>query len=287
MTSDDTDIDADTDADANTGTGTDTDVDTDANTDTDTDADTDANTGTDDAPIPTADPAAVDSIRVSDLRKRYGRVMALDGVDVTVDPGTFHCFVGPNGSGKTTLLRTLLGLVEPSAGEVSVPDVRLGTAFQRPSHYDQLTVADNLAVFGALADADEDWAATVLDRLGLDVVRDRIAGELSGGYSRKLDLALALQKEPAYLLLDEPLGDLDDVTKLHLVEFLGEYRDAGHGVVVSTHNLAQFAEQVDHLTIVYDGQVLLDTSRAEIDVDDDELQAFYVERVLEAASGDG
>jgi ABC-2 type transport system ATP-binding protein len=237
--------------------------------------------------VPRADPATIDPIRVSGLRKRYGNVMALDGVDVTVDPGTFHCLVGPNGSGKTTLLRTLLGLVEPSAGEVSVPDVRLGTAFQRPSHYDQLTVADNLDVFGALADADEDWAETVLDRLGLDVVADRIAGELSGGYSRKLDLALALQKAPAYLLLDEPLGDLDDVTKLRLLEFLGEYRDAGHGVVVSTHNLAQFAEAADHLTIVHDGEVLLDRPREEIDVADDDLQEFYVERVLAAASDGG
>jgi ABC-2 type transport system ATP-binding protein len=238
-----------------------------------------------DTPMPTADPAAIDPIRVTGLRKRYGKVMALAGVDVTVDPGTVHCLVGPNGSGKTTLLRTLLGLVEPSAGEVAVPDVRLGTAFQRPSHYDQLTVADNLDVFGALADADEDWAEAVLDRLGLDVVRNRIAGELSGGYSRKLDLALALQKEPAYLLLDEPLGDLDDVTKLRLLEFLGDYRDAGHGVVVSTHNLGQFASSVDHLTIVYDGEVLLDAPREAIDIPDDDLQEFYVEQVLEAASG--
>ncbi|PSP99553.1 ABC transporter ATP-binding protein [Halobacteriales archaeon QS_4_70_19] len=235
--------------------------------------------------VPRVDPASVDPIRVTGLRKRYGTVMALDGVDVTVEPGTFHCLVGPNGSGKTTLLRTLLGLVEPSAGEVVVPDVRLGTAFQRPSHYDQLTVADNLEVFGALAAVDGDWAATVLDRLGLDVVRDRIAGELSGGYSRKLDLALALQKAPVYLLLDEPLGDLDDVTKLRLLDLLGDYRDAGHGVVVSTHNLGQFADRVDHLTVVYDGQVLLDARREDLDVPDDGLQEFYVERVLEAATG--
>jgi ABC-2 type transport system ATP-binding protein len=234
--------------------------------------------------IPRLDPGAVAPIRVEGLRKRYGNVLALAGVDLTVEPGAFHCLVGPNGSGKTTLLRTLLGLVEPSAGEVSVPDARLGTAFQRPSHYDQLTVADNLDVFGALADADAAWAETVLARLGLDVVRDRIAGELSGGYSRKLDLALALQKAPAYLLLDEPLGDLDDVTKLWLLEFLGAYRDAGHGVVISTHNLGQFASYVDHLTIVHDGAVLLDTPRESLDVPDGELQELYVERILSAAS---
>jgi ABC-2 type transport system ATP-binding protein len=229
--------------------------------------------------IPRGDPGT-DPIRVEGLRKRYGEVLALDDVDVTVDPGSFHCLVGPNGSGKTTLLRTLLGLVEPTLGEVSVPDVRLGTAFQRPSHYDDLTVAENLEVFGTLADADPRWSATVRDRLGLDVVADRIAGDLSGGYSRKLDLALALQKEPAYLLLDEPLGDLDDVTKIRLLEFLGEYRDAGHGIVVSTHNLGSFAAHVDHLTIVYEGTVLFDAPREEIDLADEELQEFYVEQVL-------
>ena len=234
-------------------------------------------TGTDD--IPRGD-STVDPIRVEGLRKRYGDVLALDDVDVTVDPGSFHCLVGPNGSGKTTLLRTLLGLVEPTLGEVSVPDVRLGTAFQRPSHYDDLTVAENLEVFGTLAGAAPDWSATVVDRLGLDVVADRIAGELSGGYARKLDLALALQKEPAYLLLDEPLGDLDDVTKIRLLEFLGAYRDAGHGIVVSTHNLGSFAAHVDHLTIVYEGTVLFDAPREAIDLADEELQEFYVEQVL-------
>lgn len=220
-------------------------------------------------------------IELRGARKRYGNLLAVEDVDLTVEPGTFHCLVGPNGSGKTTLLRMLLGLTEPSAGEVSVPDVPLGTAFQRPSHYEDLTVAENLAVFGALTGAEEAWTETVLDRLGLDVVSDRIAGELSGGYSRKLDLALALCKEPGYLLLDEPLGDLDDVTKARLVEFLAEYRDSGHGVVVSTHNLEQFASHADRLTLVHEGRVLYDEPREAFP--DRDLQEFYVERILTAA----
>jgi ABC-2 type transport system ATP-binding protein len=223
-------------------------------------------------------------IELRGVRKRYGTLVAVDGVDLTVEPGTLHCLVGPNGSGKTTVLRMLLGLTAPSAGEVTVPDVPLGTAFQRPSHYEDLTVAENLAVFGALTGSDPEWTETVLDRLGLDVVSDRIAGDLSGGYSRKLDLALALCKEPAYLLLDEPLGDLDDVTKRRLVAFLAEYRDAGHGVVVSTHNLEQFADHVDRLTLVHEGRVLYDEPRAAFP--DRDLQAFYVERVLSAVGSE-
>jgi ABC-2 type transport system ATP-binding protein len=223
-------------------------------------------------------------IELRGVRKRYGNLLAVDSVDLTVTPGTFHCLVGPNGSGKTTLLRMILGLTKPSAGTVRVPAVPLGTAFQRPSHYEDLTVAENLEVFGALTGAAEAWTETVLDRLGLDVVEDRIAGELSGGYARKLDLALALCKEPGFLLLDEPLGDLDDVTKQRLVAFLADYRDAGNGVVVSTHNLEQFADHVDRLTIVHEGRVLYDESRETFP--DRDLHEFYVERVLSAVGSE-
>lgn len=216
-------------------------------------------------------------IAVRDLEKRYGGVEALSGVDVTLASGRFHCLVGPNGSGKTTLLRTVLGLTRPSAGAVDVPDVALGCAFQRPSFYPDLTVAENLSTFGSFVGADEGWIGEVVDRLGLDVVRDRMAGELSGGYARKLDLALALAKRPEFLLLDEPLGDLDDVTQRRLVSFLAEYRDLGAGVVVSTHNLEAFEAHADHLTVLAGGEVLFDGPAEAVDGD---LHPFYVEQVL-------
>lgn len=217
-------------------------------------------------------------IRVRGLEKRYGSVPALEGVDVTFREGRFHCVVGPNGSGKTTLLRTVLGLTRPTAGEVSVPDVLLGCAFQRPSFYPDLTVGENLSTFGSFVGADDEWVAEVTDRLGIEAVEGRMAGDLSGGYARKLDLALALAKEPAFLLLDEPLGDLDAVTKRRLVAFLADYRDAGAGVVVSTHTLDAFESHVDRLTVVADGEVVFDGSAEDVSGD---LQPFYVEQVSE------
>lgn len=217
-------------------------------------------------------------IRVRGLEKRYGSLIALEGVDVTFREGRLHCVVGPNGSGKTTLLRTVLGLTRPTAGEVSVPDVPLGCSFQRPSFYPDLTVGENLSTFGSFVGADDEWVAGVTDRLGIEAVEGRMAGDLSGGYARKLDLALALAKEPAFLLLDEPLGDLDAVTKRRLVAFLADYRDAGAGVVVSTHTLDAFESHVDHLTVVADGKVVFDGSAEDVSGD---LQPFYVEQVSE------
>lgn len=222
------------------------------------------------------------AIELSGVKKQYGDVTALADVDLAFDPGTFHCLVGPNGSGKTTLLRIILGLTRPTSGEVSVPDAPLGVAFQRPSQYEAITVAENLDVFGAMTGADPAWTETVVDRLGLDAVRHRVTSELSGGYARKLEVALALTKEPAFALLDEPLADLDDVTRKRLVDTLADYCAAGGAVVVSTHDLDVFANELDRLTILADGEVLQDSRRADLPVPNEGLQRFYVERVLAA-----
>lgn len=221
-----------------------------------------------------------DPITLSGVEKRYGDVVAVDGVDLAFEPARFHVLVGPNGSGKTTLLRLVLGLTAPTAGTVEVPGgARVGAAFQRPSHYPALTVAENLDVFGSLGGADDGWVETVVERLGLAPVSDRPARALSGGYARKLDLALALAKEPDFALLDEPLGDLDDATRERLLAFLAEYRDAGGAVVVSTHNLRRFADRLDRLTVLHRGRVLADEPREALPGD---VREFYVERVLEA-----
>ncbi|MFB6180099.1 MAG: ATP-binding cassette domain-containing protein [Halorientalis sp.] len=221
-------------------------------------------------------------IELEDVTKTYGSVTALDGVDLTVESGSFHCLVGPNGSGKTTLFRTILGLTRPTSGAVSLPDGRVGCGFQRANFYRGLTVAENISVFSQLLGAtDEAWKTELVETLRLDRVIDRTASELSGGFAKKLDLALALLDEPGVLFLDEPLGDLDDVSKARLIGFLGEYRDGGHAVVVSTHHLTDFDPLIDHLTILYDGNVVIDADRERIDMDGhDTLQELYVDRVL-------
>jgi ABC-2 type transport system ATP-binding protein len=226
-------------------------------------------------------------LELVDLRKSYGDVTALSGIDLTVEAGTFHGLVGPNGSGKTTLFRIVLGLTRPSGGEISLPDGHVGCGFQRPNFYRGLTVAENLSVFSKLADdVDPAWREELVDVLRLDRVMDRRAGDISGGFAKKLDLTLALLERPSLVLLDEPFGDLDDVSKARLLEFLADYRDEGNAVLVSTHHLGDFDPLVDHLTVLYDGDVVLDADRDDIDLGDRRtLQELYVDQVVAIDKG--
>jgi ABC-2 type transport system ATP-binding protein len=222
------------------------------------------------------------ALTVDAVRKVYGDVVAVDGVSLSFGGGQFHCLIGPNGSGKTTLFRLLVGLAQPTEGDVSTPDGTIGCGFQEPNFYPDLTVRENIDVFaGLVAAPDSGWRETLVSELRLGGALDRPAGDLSGGYARKLDLALALLKHPDYLLLDEPLGALDDVSKHRLLAFLDGYATDGNTVVVSTHHVTDFEPFLDRVTVMYDGAVILDREREAIAVDQyDSLQEYYVALVL-------
>ncbi|MFB6119718.1 MAG: ATP-binding cassette domain-containing protein [Halobacteriaceae archaeon] len=200
---------------------------------------------------------------VTDFTKRYGSVVAVDDVSLTLSSGSVHVLAGPNGSGKTTLLRAIADLTRPSAGTVSTPDVALGYAFQRPNLYPDLTVAGNLDVFDRMVDADPQWRASLVSRLRLDAVAHRRAGDLSDGFAKKLDLALALLKEPSVLLLDEPLADIDDATERRLLDLLADYRRPDRTIVLTSHNLRAVGDLCDRLVVLFDGSVVLDQRPAE------------------------
>lgn len=220
-------------------------------------------------------------LALEDVTKRYGGVVALDAVSVELAETGLHCLLGPNGSGKTTMLRLLLGLERPSAGTVHRDGVRTGCGFQRPSFYPSLSVRENLTVFAGLLGADDGaWREHLVDELRLRRAMDRRAGDLSGGFARKLDLALAFLGRPDAVLLDEPLGALDDVSRDRLLAFLEDYCAEGHAVIVSTHQITAFEPLLDRLTVVYDGSVIYDREREAIDLDPDRsLQAGYVDLV--------
>ena len=223
-------------------------------------------------------------LELDGVRKTYGDVEAVDGVSLRIGGGQFHCLLGPNGSGKTTLLRLLLGLTNPTAGSVSGPDGAVGCGFQEPNFYPGLTVRENIEVFASLVGAhDGEWRRRLVSQLRLERALDRPAADLSGGFARKLDLALALLNRPEYLLLDEPLGALDDVSKDRLLALLADYAD-GHTVVVSTHHVTDFEPFVDRVTVMHEGAVVVDRDRATIDLGGDgSLQEYYVQLVLDRA----
>ncbi len=224
------------------------------------------------------------ALHLSNVTKRFREVVALDALSLTVEAGTYHCLLGPNGSGKSTLLRLVLGLQQPDSGTIDGPHGRVGCGFQSPNFYPALSVRQNIDAFAKLAGADDwEWNQTVIDELRLNPVLDREAGELSGGYARKLDLALALIKQPDVLLLDEPLGALDDVSKERLLAFLERYVEAGNTVLVSTHHVSAFADSLDRVTVMHRGRVLLDDWIEAVELDGhDSLQAYYVAAILAA-----
>lgn len=224
-----------------------------------------------------------DGLRLEEVTKRYGETVALSDVSLTVRPGEFHGLVGPNGSGKSTLLWLLAGLVRPSTGTVerSLAAGAVGIGFQEPRAYPSLSVAENISVFGRLADASptNDWTETLVDRLRLEPVRHRPVDDLSGGYRKRVDLALALIGRPQYLLLDEPLADVDERARRDIRTVLDAYLDdrPDRTVVVSTHRIDAFAGRFDRLTVLVDGQVRCDERVERIeetDSDTDVLEQY-------------
>ncbi len=229
------------------------------------------------------------TVRFDGVTKRYGSVTAVADLTLAVEDG-LHCLLGPNGSGKSTLLRLAAGLTRPTAGRVEAP-AELGVGFQRPSFYPGLSVRENVQTFASLAGAtDGEWLQTVVDDLRLDRALDRRAGELSEGFARKLDLALAFLRRPPVVLLDEPLGALDDLSRERFLSFVGAYADGhldadadpdGRTVLVATHRLSEFRAHADRVTVLHRGELVAD----DLSPDDDALVDGYARRLLDRENG--
>jgi ABC-2 type transport system ATP-binding protein len=223
-----------------------------------------------------------DRIVLENVSKQYDSVQAVDDISLQIGGGQYHCLLGPNGSGKSTILRLILGLTQTTSGTVSTPSGVVGCGFQQPNFYSDLSVRENLDIFERLVGTrDDEWRARVVESLRLERALGRRAGALSGGFARKLDLALALLKQPDLLVLDEPLGALDDVSTVRLLEFLRAYNQAGNTILVATHRVTEFEDDIDRVTVMHRGDVVFDRQRGEISLGEDKsLQEYYVELVL-------
>jgi ABC-2 type transport system ATP-binding protein len=195
-----------------------------------------------------------------------GRPPALQGISLTVAPGTFVGLLGPNGAGKTTLLRCAAGLLRPDRGEVSwfgrVMPRRLprGVAFvaDAPAYYAFFTVREAVEYYAALHEVppvERGAAATrVLDAVALLPHADKRVGELSRGMTQRLGLAQALAGRPKLLLLDETLAGLDPVTRRQVCELLRTLVREGCAVVLSTHDVAALEQVADRVIVQQDGR---------------------------------
>jgi ABC-type multidrug transport system ATPase subunit len=213
-------------------------------------------------------PSADTGLEVSHLGKRYGDVVALDDVSVTVQPGELFGFIGPDGAGKTTLFRILATLLRPDAGSARVLGLdvvrdlwairaRIGYMPGRFSLYADLSVEENLrffaAVFGTTLEAGERLVAPIWRQIA--PFADRRAGALSGGMKQKLALCCALVHLPDLLLLDEPTTGVDAVSRREFWDLLEELRRGGLTILASTPYMDE-AVRCDRVALVQGGRIL-------------------------------
>lgn len=209
------------------------------------------------------------AIEARGLTRRFGHVVAVDALDLTVERGRIHGFLGPNGSGKTTTLRMFCGLLRPSAGSAKVlgMDVaheaeairrQIGYMTQRFSLYEDLTVIENLefvaVVQGLPAKKRRLRVEELLGRYGLLNRRRQIVGTLSGGEKQRLALAAAIIHEPKLLFLDEPTSAVDPQNRRDFWETLFDISDGGTTILVSTHYMDE-AERCHSLSILDIGRL--------------------------------
>jgi ABC-2 type transport system ATP-binding protein len=223
------------------------------------------------------------AIRARGVIKRFGDVVALDGIDLDVAEGQIHGLVGPNGAGKTTLLGLLLGLAVPDSGRLEI----LGTPVRRahaapdgvagfvdgPGLYPSLTARQNLAALAALRGADARRAGIddVLDQVGLTDVADDRAHGFSLGMRQRLGLAAALLTKPRLLVLDEPSNGLDPAGKKHVHGVLTRLGTDGTSVVLSSHRMDDVEALCSEVTIVATGRVVFSGPLSKLAAENREL----------------
>jgi ABC-2 type transport system ATP-binding protein len=200
------------------------------------------------------------------LRKRYGQVEAVNGLDLDVKTGECFGLLGPNGAGKTTTIEILEGLLEPDAGDVEILGTRwgrddralrqrLGIQLQDTQFSDKLTVEEVVRLFRSFYDRGPDVEA-VLGMVELESKRASWVSKLSGGQKQRLAIACALVNEPELLFLDEPTTGLDPQSRRQLWSLLDAFRRRGGTIILTTHYMDEAETLCDRVGIVDRGEVI-------------------------------
>lgn len=209
-------------------------------------------------------------IQVTELRKQFGKVTALDGLTFTAPEGQITGLLGPNGAGKTTCLRTIYGLLKADSGQALIDGIdatkqplearrNIGIFPDKFGLYERLTAREQVAYFAALHGLDKEAAQAAvqeaLERLDMLAIADRKATGFSQGQRMKVALAQAIVHRPKHLILDEPSRGLDVMSTRILRDLLRELRSQGTSILFSSHVMQEVAALCDQVVVVAKGKV--------------------------------
>jgi len=226
------------------------------------------------------------AIKIRGLKKSYGNFLALKGVNLEVEEGEILALLGPNGAGKTTLIRILAEGLGYDSGEVRIFGEPLskrtarfiGYVPQESIAYDLLTVEENLGFYADLYDAPSERVGELIERFSLPPKKK--AKELSGGFKRRLNLAIALLYEPEILILDEPSVGLDVSSRRELWNIILELREEGKTVLLATHYMEEAEALADRVAIMNEGRIIAVGTPEELKSLAGEESVIHVEGVL-------
>jgi ABC-2 type transport system ATP-binding protein len=211
------------------------------------------------------------ALRVDGLTKRYGRTIAVSGLNFEIGEGEIFGLLGPNGAGKTTTIAMLATQRRPSSGDATLFGhsarkeqhlVRqmIGFAPQEVSLYPALTAVENLQFFGSIYGVRQPALRERVDELlalvGLDAHRDHQVGIFSGGMKRRLNLAVSLVHRPKLILLDEPTAGVDPQSREQILKIIAGLRDDGNAILYTTHYMEEAERLCDRLGILSEGKLV-------------------------------
>jgi sodium transport system ATP-binding protein len=210
-------------------------------------------------------------LRITDARKQFGRLTAVDSVSFVAKDGAITGLLGPNGAGKTTTLRMLYAVMKPDSGEIRVDDVdavatpqqaqaRLGVLPDGFGLYPRLTAREHLEYFGALQGIEGEQlkhrTEELIDLLDMRAIADRRTGGFSHGERTKVALARALVHDPQNVLLDEPTNGLDVMSTRAVRTIVRRLRDRGRCVLFSSHVMQEVSALCDSIVVIASGRVV-------------------------------
>jgi Cu-processing system ATP-binding protein len=209
-------------------------------------------------------------ISVKNVRKNFGKLWALDGLNLELQSGKSYALIGPNGSGKTTLIKSILGLVIPTSGEIFVdgqPTLRhwkyrekIGYMPQIGRYPDNMKIGQVIEMIKNIRQSEQKMDEELIQLFGLDKMLDKRMHTLSGGTRQKVSAALAFLFNPPILILDEPTAGLDPLAVEHLKEKVHREKESGKLIIITSHIMSDLDDLTSELVYLIDGNMVYNNS---------------------------